>query len=80
MNLDGKASRGRRRMARDRMIAKALRVADERGIRRPNYIRLADHLQFCSGLCCGNRRRYEGRDLDELRHIDSMRHDIEDLA
>lgn len=62
----------KRRLASARMKTKAVRAAKINGIDPAKYIHIADNLQVCSGLCCGNRRQYEGRSLHEMRHLDSM--------
>lgn len=75
MNQDGKALRGIRRMQKDRMIGRARRIVkswNDSNLKPGHLDHAADHLALCSCRGCGNRRRYEGRDLDELRHLDSM--------
>jgi len=73
MNRTASEKRQKRRKNDLRIKAKAARFARINGIAPEKYVRIADHLQTCSGLCCGNRRRYEGRGLNELRHLESMR-------
>ena len=73
MSRSAKEKHGKRRLANARIKAKAARVAKANGVRPEHYTKIADHLATCSGPCCGNRRRYEGRGLDEIRHQDSMR-------
>ena len=73
MNTSRKDRHAKRRMSDARVKAKAISFARINGIAPEKYVRIADHLQTCSGPCCGNRRRYEGRGLDEIRHLDGMR-------
>jgi len=33
----------------------------------------------CSGICCGNRRKYEGETLDEIRSELELQDQLEEL-
>lgn len=48
-------NRSRRRADLARMKAKAMRI-----YRQPASYKLANHIAHCSGMCCGNPRRWFG--------------------
>ncbi len=33
----------------------------------------------CSGICCGNRRKYEGKTLDEIRNELDLKDEIKEI-
>jgi hypothetical protein len=38
---------------------------------------VANTKTFCSRYCCGNRRKYEGRSLQELKQFDSFKSQLD---
>lgn len=71
--------RSRRRHDASRMKARAQRIAKSWRQAPDHLLKMKDHLAYCSCMGCGNARKYEGRDMAELRSIDKMEYDLLDL-
>jgi len=64
--------RAKRLMMKERVIAKARRVALQNGFPVERFIRNADHLKSCSCWMCGNQRKTFGPPIREVRQTTVM--------